>query len=151
MTSLWQRFLAENVRNEGREVRYIYIWEMHGRRSDASIRYTIQSKNDMWHASLMLTTYQHASTDCTLWGAVNFLNLQPSICSIWKRQNFQPSSLTILDRHPQLYLTVTLMIRPLKNMTDHRVKGATEGVRNRATLGLTDSNSWANIKHGPRA
>ena len=96
-----------------------------------------------WHVACFInvTTCQHASTDCTLWGAVNFMNLHPSICSIWKRQNFQPSPLTILDRYPQLYLTVTLMIRPLKNMTDHRVKGATEGVRNRATLGLTDSDS----------
>ena len=79
------------------------------------------------------------------------MNLHPSKCSIWKRQNFQPSPLTILDHHPQLYLTVTLMIQPLKNTTDHRVKGAAEGVRNRATLGLTDLDSWANIKHGPRA
>ena len=78
------------------------------------------------------------------------MNLHPSICSIWERHSFQPSPLAILDRHAQLYLTVTLMIRPLKNMTDHRVKGATDGVRNRGTLGLTDSDSWANIKRGPR-
>ena len=78
------------------------------------------------------------------------MNLHPSICSISERQSFQPSPLAILDRHAQLHLTVTLMIRPLKSMMDHRVKGATEGVRNRGTLGLTDSNSWVNIKRGPR-
>ena len=36
-------------------------------------------------------------------------------------------------------------------MTDHRVKGATEGVKNSMTLGLTDPSPWADNKGEPRA
>ena len=36
-------------------------------------------------------------------------------------------------------------------MTDHRVKGATEGVKNSVTLGLTDSSPWAGDEGEPRA
>ena len=36
-------------------------------------------------------------------------------------------------------------------MTNHRVKGATEGVKNSMTLGLTDQSPWADNKGEPRA
>ena len=36
-------------------------------------------------------------------------------------------------------------------MTDHRVKGATKGVKNSMTLGLTDPSPWADNKGEPRA
>ena len=36
-------------------------------------------------------------------------------------------------------------------MTDHRVKGVTEGVKNSMTLGLTNPSPWAGNKEEPRA
>ena len=36
-------------------------------------------------------------------------------------------------------------------MTNHRVKGATEGVKNSMTLGLMDPSPWADNKGEPRA
>ena len=43
------------------------------------------------------------------------------------------------------------MVQPLEIMTDHSVKGTTEGVKNSMTLGLMDPSPWASNKGEPKA